>query len=171
MQMLYAAYGSNLHPVRLKARVRAARLLGSGSIAGWELRFNKLGSDGSAKCNIANGRGRLYVAVYELDRAGMSALDAIEGVGFGYRRTRISVSGYGLCHTYIAKDSYVDGSVQPYSWYKQLVLAGCEAHGFPGRYIDIVRAVAAISDPDRERHAVNRAIVSEVTRSLNGGSI
>ena len=41
--MLYAAYGSNLHPVRLSARVRAARLLGAGSVTGWELRFNKRG--------------------------------------------------------------------------------------------------------------------------------
>jgi len=169
--MLYAAYGSNLHPVRLSVRVPKARLLGSGVVTGWGLRFNKRGGDGSAKCNIAAARGRLHVAVYEMDPPDLSALDEIEGAGFGYSRVRISVPDYGLCYTYIATESHVDDSIHPYSWYKQLVLAGCEALGFPGPYIDIVRAVAAVSDPDRGRHADNQAIVAAAKNNLKGGRI
>ena len=66
--MLYAAYGSNLHPGRLRKRVPSADLVGCAKIEGWSLNFNKRGKDGSGKCSIGVSRNSfVYVAVYDMD--------------------------------------------------------------------------------------------------------
>lgn len=165
--MFYAAYGSNLHPVRLSARILSARLLGTAAVSGWTMSFNKKGDDGSAKCNIRAADAEIHVAVYEVDRHGKIVLDAIEGVGFGYRTLMISVPGFGSCHTYIAAQSHIEDELQPYSWYKQLVLTGCEALDFPRDYIAGVQAVEAVSDPDGQRHAANWAIVEHANNNMH----
>ena len=46
--MLYAAYGSNLHPARLSRRAPSAEFVGTALLPGWELRLHKRGQDGSA---------------------------------------------------------------------------------------------------------------------------
>jgi hypothetical protein len=51
--------------------------------------------------------------------------------------------------TYIADASFIDDSLQPYSWYKDFVLAGAEEHGLPAEYVESrIVAVHAIGDPD-----------------------
>ena len=47
MRLLYAAYGSNLHPGRLQKRVDSARLEGTAFVADLSLTFDKRGVDGS----------------------------------------------------------------------------------------------------------------------------
>ena len=159
MKMLYAAYGSNLHPARLRARVPSAKLLGTAAVAGLAVRFDKRGRDGSAKCNVVERDGEVYVAVYEVHREHKRWLDRIEGLGVGYRCEVLDVIGYGECFTYAATEGHVDESLQPYSWYKELVLVGCDHHRFPRSYRASIRAVASLEDPDRERHAMHMAMV------------
>jgi hypothetical protein len=48
----YLAYGSNLHPIRLRQRVNSARLIATLSLPGYRVLFNKRGQDLSAKCNL-----------------------------------------------------------------------------------------------------------------------
>jgi len=67
--MLYAAYGSNLHPDRLKQRVPSARLCGPSVVEGWGLRFHKRGQDESSKCDMISSSEMLYLAVYEFNPA------------------------------------------------------------------------------------------------------
>ena len=51
--MHYFAYGSNMLRRRLETRTPAAVRAGTGRLAGYRLRFNKLGrKDQTAKCNI-----------------------------------------------------------------------------------------------------------------------
>ena len=52
--MLYAAYGSNLHPVRLRERVPSAELLGTGVLEGRELRFTSDYTDEDRCASIVN---------------------------------------------------------------------------------------------------------------------
>lgn len=148
----YAAFGSNLHPVRLQARVSSAVLLGTSFLPGWELCFHKRSADESAKCNIIeSGRG-VYVAVYELDGRAKSALDRIEGVGKGYTNKVIDVPRFGACFAYHASTSHIEDSLRPYHWYKEIVLLGSQTLGFPDDYCDAIAATEAVEDPDQRRN-------------------
>ncbi len=150
--MLYAAYGSNLHPERLRARVRSAALKGIATLAGWELKFHKRGMDGSAKCNIvACPGGRVEVAVYRLDSAQLWRLDRAEGMGRGYQHLKLAAAGFGPVLTYRADEAYIDESLQPFTWYHAYVVAGCEYHGFDPAYVGPLRDHPHIDDPDAAR--------------------
>lgn len=165
--MLYAAYGSNLHPLRLSLRLPKSRFEGTAAMTGQKLCFHKRSKDRSGKCNIVSGDDSVHVAIYELDEQEKSQLDQIEGVGSGYSVQEIEVPGFGDCFTYVATASYIDDELRPYSWYKELVLVGCDALSLPIDYIAKIRDVAAIDDPDRARHAINMKIVEQVRMTTN----
>ena len=161
----YAAYGSNLHPIRLSERVPSAKLLGKGILERKVLRFHKRSPDGSGKCNVADDdKQQVYVAVYEIDEPEKSLLDNAEGVGYGYRVEEITVAGFGKCFTYIAMDSYIDDSLKPYTWYKKLVLVGCEKLELPMPYIDRIRSIDADVDFEKQRHEKHMELI---TRAKN----
>lgn len=150
----YAAYGFNLHPIRLSDRVPSAKLLGKGILEGKALRFHKRSKDGSGKCNIVDdNKQQVYVAVYKIDESEKPALDNAEGVGYGYRTEEVKVVGFGKCSTYIAEDSHIDDSLKPYTWYKEMILVGCEKLEIPMTYIDQISGVVADVDLDKQRHA------------------
>ena len=147
----YAAYGSNLHPVRLAERIPAARLLGTGYVRGWSLHFHKRSEDGSGKCNITTPGDGVYVAIYEMHESDKRKLDEIEGVGTGYRDATIHIPEFGHCHTYLGSSSYLCNDLAPYDWYKEMVLLGCRKLVFPDSYTSLVDAVSASRDPDETR--------------------
>ena len=158
--MLYAAYGSNLHPLRLKERTPSAQFIGTSAMEGWRLRFHKRGLDGSGKCNVERAEDSVYVAVYDIPDVEMKRLDRIEGVGRGYDTASIQLASFGSCRIYIAAKSHIDDSLAPFSWYKSLVLAGCRHHAFPQPYIDEIERVAACTDGDDFRDSLNMRILS-----------
>ena len=159
----YAAYGSNLHPIRLKKRVPSATLLGTTQLDGYRLRFDKIGwKDGSGKCHIVAGRGRVCLAVFEVSEAERARLDAEEGVGLGYNSAEIVIPEFGACSTYIAAQSAVDELVKPMDWYKEMVRLGCIAHGFPDFYVRAVEAVSVIEDSNASRAREQWKIVEEL---------
>ncbi len=169
--MLYAAYGSNLHPVRLSLRLPGSRFLGTATIVGWKLLFHKRSFDRSAKCAIFAGECSIHVAVYEINEQEKAVLDGIEGVGSGYSVETLDVPGFGNCFTYIATSSHIDDSLRPYSWYRELVVVGCETLGFPVDYVAIIQSIAVIDDPDRERHATNIRVIERARMSAYGAFI
>jgi len=82
--MLDIAHGSNLCPARLARRVRAYRPEVIGILSRSVLRLNKVGRNGSAKCNVARmGDPANFVmgVICRLTAAGRSALGLIEGLG------------------------------------------------------------------------------------------
>lgn len=111
------------------------------------------------------GSTGLYVAVYQMSESDKRALDKIEGVGEGYVDATIAVPGIGDCATYVAADSRVDDTLNPYDWYKELVLLGCEKLGLPAAYIQRIARVSAISDPDTGRRGDNWKIVDMLRAS------
>ena len=156
----YLAYGSNLHPQRLRARVGAPLAARTVRLAGWSLRFHKRSRDGSGKCDIVPaGNQHIYGVIYSLTRAAKERLDDIEGVGFGYDITELRVPGVGTVTTYRAHDHAIDGGLSPYSWYHQLVLAGARHHGFPASYLDDLNGITTLEDPDRRRHSREMVII------------
>lgn len=166
--MNYLAYGSNMYSPRLRLRVPSARALGVGALEGWDLRVHKRGRDGSGKCDVVpSGRAGAVVhgVVFEIDPRERRRLDRAEGLGAGYRRRPVQVAAGAEtipAFTYVAQQVFVDDSLQPFGWYKDLVLAGAREHELPGRYVRSLEAIPAVSDPDPERAA-------EMRRLLNAG--
>jgi len=165
--MFYLAYGSNLHPARLQVRAPAARLLGKTVLTGYELHFHKRSViDDSGKCSISRADKSVHAAVYELSDRDKALLDEVEGFGIGYRYEVLEIAEFGECFTYVATDTHVDDSLRPYSWYKELVLIGCEALQFPKSYIAAVAMVETLEDPDRQRHTEHMRIVHRARHKI-----
>ena len=159
--MLYAAYGSNLHPFRLQQRSPSARLIGTGAIAHHTLRFHKRGyRDFSGKCNlIEQPNSTAYVAIYDIPKHEIALLDKAEGAGAGYDRTVLTVNKFGDCIIYLATAAHIDDTLLPFSWYKELVLVGCKQLRFPNDYIQKILAVESILDSDKDRHQLHTKLV------------
>ena len=162
-RMYYAAYGSNLHPARLRRRLPRAELAGTAFLDDYTLQFHKRGRDNSAKCGITKcGRG-LHVAIFVLSASCKRTLDGIEGVGMGYHVDWLQVPGFGRCFTYRATRSHVHDDLKPFDWYRELVLLGSRHHGFPSAYSEWIASVESISDPNPERRAENWRIVDDLS--------
>jgi len=101
----------------------------------------------------------LYLAIYQIDDADKSKLDAVEGVGNGYDDGTISVAEFGKCFTYFATKSHMDDTLQPYDWYKQIVLLGCKKLRLPSDYISEIDAIVATQDPCPSRRERNWNVV------------
>ena len=164
--MRYAAYGSNLHPLRLAARSPSARLLGTAAVPGWHLAFNKRGADGSGKCSIGLGGPGVWVAVFSMDRPDAERLDGFEGAG--YLRRELDVPGFGRCFTYLGEADWLDDALEPYDWYRDLVLAGARLHGFPREYVETIEAQACRRDEDRGRRERNASLLARIAEDARG---
>lgn len=161
--LYYAPYGSNLHPVRLAARVPSAELIGTSFLPGWSLRFNKVSNvDGSAKCSIERGGNGTWHAIYRMAADEKHLLDECEGLGNGYDDLTLDIPEFGRCFTYIAAATHVRPDLQPFDWYKAMVLRGCEAHRFPADYVARIQAVDTVPDPDRARSRAQSEIVAQL---------
>jgi hypothetical protein len=162
----YLAYGSNLLTARLRARTPSAHPLGVVSITGYSLRFHKIGTDGSAKCDAFrtdDPRDLLWGVVYGMDPAEQPILDRIEGVGSGYalETMRLTLGGRPIeAFTYLVEPGYIDADLRPFHWYKQFVYAGALEHGFAPDYAERIAASASVEDPDRARADRNRQILA-----------
>lgn len=159
------AYGSNLHPVRLRERVASARAVGVVELPGYALAFHKRGGDGSGKCLLyeAGGDALAYGVLYGLAAADKPALDRFEGLGVGYGEHALTVRLEGREHRaylYMALPSHVAPAARPFHWYKQLVLAGARHHRLPQPYIAAIAAVPSIDDPDAHRARTHDALLA-----------
>lgn len=153
--MWYAAYGSNLHPLRLAERISSAQLVATRFLPDWSLHFHKRSKDGSGKCNILSGGDGIHIAIFDISAKDKLVLDGIEGLGLGYSETLLNVPGIGDCLSYSADESHIDDSLDIYDWYKELVLIGAQAHGFPEDYLNRIRSRPACRDPDPIRRVKN----------------
>lgn len=159
----YAAYGSNLHPLRLGERLPGARLIGSACVPDVGLAFDKRSRiDGSGKCRYTERGDGLWVAVYALNDAHRSKLDAIEGVGAGYDYAELDVPGFGPCLTYRAQADWLDATLAPFHWYRDIVALGAEFLGFPATYVQSIEAVRSIPDPDPGRAERQQALIERL---------
>ena len=154
----YAAYGSNLHPARLKAddRCPSAKFRGTCIITGRRLTFRKCSKDASAKCdanNTGNSSDELRIAVFDIPKSEEGALDRAEGLDHGYHKDNIelTVDGQNVTATiYLADDDAIVTDA-PYGWYKQMVLLGAEYHRFPEPYLRAIRDVVSKTDTNESR--------------------
>lgn len=156
--MRYFAYGSNMLTARLRERVASARAMGRAELAGWTVRYEKRSVDGSAKCTLHPVEGETALGVlFEIVPSELLELDAVEGEGYAREvvsviRGRESTDAF----TYVAKASWIEGSLRPYDWYVELAVAGAREHGLPTEYIESVLVVEGAADPEPGRAAAAR---------------
>jgi gamma-glutamylcyclotransferase len=159
----YAAYGSNLHWLRLQHRVPSAKYVGPGFLEKRTLRFNKRSNiDGSGKGNIVDGGSGVHLAIFEIATEEKAILDSCEGLGKGYDEISIDSCHFGRCLTYIADPVVIDETLRPTDWYKEMVLLGCKSHDFPAEYIRTIESTWSDEDSDVRRSRANWKIVEEL---------
>lgn len=164
----YLAYGSNLHPLRLTARVPSARVIGVIEMPSYLLAFHKRSVDGSGKCLIYTEQGehqKMYGVLYEFDSRDKANLDVLEGNGKGYTEKLVQFSLNGETYTpyiYVAQSTHIDATLVPYHWYKSLVLAGARYHNFPPEYVAAIEATPSKADPDAKRTQDNEDLLRQM---------
>lgn len=100
----------------------------------------------------------VHGALFEIPEDERPALDRVEGLGVGYREAVVDVHTAVErvpAWTYVASDAHVDDRLRPFRWYRDLVLAGATRLGFPEPYLDGIRAVRPVDDPNPARAARN----------------
>ncbi|WP_315720146.1 MULTISPECIES: gamma-glutamylcyclotransferase family protein [unclassified Bradyrhizobium] len=162
--VVYFAYGSNMLTARLRERMPSCKPIGVATLQGYELRFHKRSRDKSGKCNaFAVGNNKAVIGVlFSFDPAERGKLDEAEGVGGGYEHSMVTVTNdkgrRRKVLTYIATPNYIDDTLKPYGWYRDLVLAGAREHGLPPEYIaEYIESVEAVEDSNRSRDRKRRA--------------
>ena len=140
---LYAAYGTNLDPLRMAERCPHSPLWTNGWLTGWRLTFGgeEHGWDGALPTLVQDPIDQVFVAVYDVSREDESALDRWEAADSGlYRKTKVRVStmtGEVVVWTYVL-DAYEGGL--PSASYLAVLADAAEAADAPSDYVARLRA-------------------------------
>ena len=150
-------------PRRIEQRLGRCELTGVVSLGGYALRFHKRGGDGSGKCDAyRTGKSTdiLYGVVYSLTRTQRDMLDDFEGPGYASQNVSVNAGARLLtAYAYVARSEHVETELQPFGWYKSIVLAGARTHGLPAHYIARIAAVESLLDPDSDRDSHHLAML------------
>ena len=107
-----------------------------------------------------NSADTLYGVVYSLTRAQKNMLDEFEGPGYISRNVSVHAGASMLtAYAYVARSEHVETDLQPFGWYKSIVLAGARAHALPVHYIARIAAVTSLPDPDPDRDSHHLAML------------
>jgi gamma-glutamylcyclotransferase (GGCT)/AIG2-like uncharacterized protein YtfP len=172
MKLNYFAYGSNLFPPRLLARVPSARFVMRARLPGYRLCFHKIGADGSAKANahpIGNQDALVHGVVYQMDATEQPRLDECEG-GYDVKQVEIATEQGPLrAFTYIARPELLNEGLAPFHWYKAYIQLGAEYHSIPAEYIAAIEQQHSIPDHDKAREAQHFQLLGLMTPDCNTG--
>jgi gamma-glutamylcyclotransferase (GGCT)/AIG2-like uncharacterized protein YtfP len=123
------------------------RCLGAAELPEHRLAFTRRSlRTGSGVADVLPAPGeRVWGALYELDAAGLAAIDAKEGRGWAYERRTVHVllAGARLAAFAYAVISPDAAHVQPSREYLQALLAGARERGLPADYVAALGAGAA----------------------------
>jgi gamma-glutamylcyclotransferase (GGCT)/AIG2-like uncharacterized protein YtfP len=141
---LYAAYGSNLDPMRMLLRAPHSPGRGTGWLLGWRLTFGgeDLGWEGALATVVEDDdpMSQVFVGLYDISDADEEALDEWEGSDLGlYTKIRVRVAtleGDVTAWLYVL-DGYEGGL--PSARYLGLMADAAEAAGAPTDYVESLR--------------------------------
>ncbi len=140
---MYAAYGSNLDPARMRASCPHSPLVGTGWLEGWRLTFageGALGTEGALATIVEAPGERVFVALYDLHPYDAAMLDELEGATAGtYRKLHVRIAaleGDVTASVYVF-NGYEGG--MPSAWYLQEMAAAAEQAGAPDDYVSALR--------------------------------
>jgi gamma-glutamylcyclotransferase (GGCT)/AIG2-like uncharacterized protein YtfP len=139
---LYAAYGTNLDPVRMSERCPHSPLQTTGWVLGWRLTFGgeEHGWDGALPTLVEDPLEQVFVAVYDVTSRDAAALDQWEQADTGlYRKTHVRVStlsGEVVAWAYVL-DAYEGGL--PSAYHLGMLADAAEAADAPVDYVAALR--------------------------------
>ena len=147
---LYFSYGSNLDAARIRMHCPSARLVTIARREGYRLAFSAESKNtwhGGVGDMRPSPGDEVWGALWLIDAAESDALDEQEGllrVPPVYERITVEVTTPAgdtvRCRSYVVADPNLEGFL-PSPAYKETVLRGARALGFPARYIEILEAV------------------------------
>lgn len=126
----YFAYGSNMNPARVEARIGATRGVMAGTLEDHELRFDKASRiTGIAHANVASRVGaRVEGALFRLQAPEqIELMDPFEGFPYDYQRQRrmiLTDIGEFEAWVYIAVPERIRPNLKPAREYLAHLLAG-----------------------------------------------
>jgi gamma-glutamylcyclotransferase (GGCT)/AIG2-like uncharacterized protein YtfP len=139
---LYAAYGSNLDPARMRATCPRSPLVGTGWLEGWRLTFGNadLGSETAVATVVESPGERVFVALYDLDPADRQVLDELEGLNSGlYRKMHTQAATLEANRqVWLYVFEGFEGGL-PSQWYLDEIMRAAEAAGAPQDYVETLR--------------------------------
>lgn len=103
----------------------------------------------------------IWGVLFEIKRSDKFRLDKAEGLHHGYEEKEVAIV---TCHgsvkamIYFATD--IDRSLRPYHWYKAFVVSGAREHSLPESYVLDLEQVQSVPDPDANRAAKNKKILT-----------
>jgi hypothetical protein len=145
---LYAAYGTNLDPLRMAERCPHSPLRTTGWLEGWRLTFGgeEHGWDGALATIVQDPFEQVFVAVYDVTPEDEKLLDGWESADTGlFRKTKVRVStltGEALVWVYVL-DAHEGGL--PSASYIGVLANAAEAADAPDDYVGALRRRACRS--------------------------
>jgi gamma-glutamylcyclotransferase (GGCT)/AIG2-like uncharacterized protein YtfP len=137
----YFAYASNMAEGVIESLCPRHRLLGVAELAGHRLAFTRRSiRTGSGVADIVPADGHsVWGVLYELDAAGLTAIDEKEGSGWAYRRVKVRVRLAGgarerdaLAYAVLAPEQ---SEIRPAARYLRGLLDAARERGLPAEYI------------------------------------
>jgi hypothetical protein len=143
---LYAAYGSNLDPGRMRAYCPHSPLVGTGWVDGWRLTFggeDLLGYEGAVSTIVeSDAEGdRVFVALYDVHPHDEQILEEVEGIVAGtYHKIHIRVATLdGEVTAWVSVFAGYEGGL-PTAWYLTEIANAASKAGAPDDYVAELRA-------------------------------
>jgi gamma-glutamylcyclotransferase len=146
----YFAYGSNMDPRHMVARVPNARALGPARLDGFRLVFNIYSTEW--KCGAPNlepnERAHVWGVVWEVPEDEARGLDAYQGHPTFFRKEEVLVEGpSGLSLVWTYRVAHQEGYVRPSDEYLNGLRAAIRVHGLPPEALDILDRAARPPKP------------------------
>ena len=136
---LYAAYASNLDPLRMFERCPHSPARGTGWLVGWRLTFagEELGWDGALATIAEDPGSQVFVALYDVSAEDERELKGWESDAYRKLHVRVqSLEGEQLAWIYVL-DAYEGGL--PSASYLGVISEAAAAAGAPDDYVDDLR--------------------------------
>jgi hypothetical protein len=137
---LYAAYASNLDPVRMGDRCPHSPARGTGWLVGWRLTFagEDAGWDGALATLVEEPENQVFVAMYDVSREDERLLDGWETELYRKLHVRVqTLEGEQLAWIYVL-DAYEGGL--PSASYLGVISEAASAAGAPDDYVSELRS-------------------------------
>lgn len=144
----YFAYGSNLDEGQMKRRCPGAKVVGVGTLQGYQLELYRHATI------VPKDKEQVPGLIWSIDERDELALDRYEGAPQYYRKADIKVlTGKGEVYVpamvYIMNEQYHDPDEIPAAGYLQTILRGYESHELPMNALD--EAVLRIKERQLKR--------------------
>jgi hypothetical protein len=136
---LYAAYASNLDPIRMLERCPHSPARGTGWLMGWRLTFagEDHGWDGPLATLVEDQDSQVFVALYDVSPQDVAMLDDWETSMYRKLHVRVqTLEGEQVAWIYVL-DAYEGGL--PSASYLGVISEAAAAAGAPDDYVDELR--------------------------------